>query len=118
MRHLASFLLPIGLLAIGILQAGDSVYYPPPDSAGGWRTLKNDAEIRRKAALALLHEAYGLPPTSQEVVRPSTTVNVGQLNMGASLSPEAAYALMCSGVIPASGDHEAFEQRPLIEQTS
>jgi len=81
--------------------------------------LKNDdAEIRRRAALALLHEGFGLPPTSQEVIRPSTTVNVGQLNMGAQLSPETAYALMCSGAIAATADHPAFGQRVIEhEQT-
>ena len=39
------------LSCIGMLQAGDAVYYPPADVHGGWRTLKNDAEVRRQAGL-------------------------------------------------------------------
>src|ERR1051325_3807533 len=35
-------------------------YYPPPDSAGGWRTLKESAQIRKLAGLELprLERAY------------------------------------------------------------
>ncbi len=35
-------------------------YFPPPDTEGGWRTLKTSAEIRKKAGmdLARLEEAY------------------------------------------------------------
>jgi CubicO group peptidase (beta-lactamase class C family) len=35
-------------------------YFPPPDTTGGWRTLKNPAEIRRKTGLDIkkLDEAF------------------------------------------------------------
>ena len=39
------------LLGIGVLQAADPVYYPPADANGGWRVLKNEAEVRRMAGL-------------------------------------------------------------------
>ena len=37
-------------------------YFPPPDSEGGWRTLKDAGEIREKAGLdaAWLERAYGV----------------------------------------------------------
>ncbi|HEY3838022.1 MAG TPA: serine hydrolase [Bryobacteraceae bacterium] len=44
---------PIALLFLSatLLEAGGAVYYPPPDAQGGWRTLQNDADIRRLAGL-------------------------------------------------------------------
>ena len=48
------------LLAICPLHAADPTYYPPADAKGGWRTLKNDTDIRREAGLdpAKLDEAF------------------------------------------------------------
>src|SRR5580704_7326989 len=43
--------LSILLFAIGLLQAGDPLYYPPSDAKGGWRTPKNEAEVRRLTGL-------------------------------------------------------------------
>jgi CubicO group peptidase (beta-lactamase class C family) len=42
------------------LKAAESKYFPPPDSAGGWRTLKSAQEIRDKAGMSLhrLEQAY------------------------------------------------------------
>jgi CubicO group peptidase (beta-lactamase class C family) len=39
----------------------ESVYYPPPDSAGGWRTLHDPSEIRSVAGMdkTKLDEAFG-----------------------------------------------------------
>src|SRR6202162_1359750 len=45
-----------------------SVYYPPPDAKGGWRTLKEEAEIRKTTGLdvAKLDEAFNyVQQTSQ-----------------------------------------------------
>jgi CubicO group peptidase (beta-lactamase class C family) len=52
--------LAIILLGIGLLHAGEPVYYPPSDANGGWRTLKSDADVRRAAGLDLakLDEAF------------------------------------------------------------
>jgi hypothetical protein len=75
------------------------------------KLLENgDPVVRHKAAIALIHEAFGAPPTSQTVVNP-TQVNINQTigNVGAGLSPEATYRLMLEGVIPATGDHPAFQ---------
>ena len=46
------------------LRAAD--YFPPPDSAGGWRTLKDAAEIRAKAGMDLqkLEQAYAITERS------------------------------------------------------
>jgi CubicO group peptidase (beta-lactamase class C family) len=42
------------------LWAGSSHYFPPPDSKGGWRTLKTDTDIRKTAGIdpAKLDEAF------------------------------------------------------------
>ena len=31
--------------------AASPVYYPPPDAAGGWRTLKDPAQVRKIAGI-------------------------------------------------------------------
>ena len=43
-----------------VVQAKPSEYFPPPDSKGGWRTLKDAASIRKKAGmnLARLERAF------------------------------------------------------------
>ena len=44
------------LLSFLCLQAfaiADDDYFPPPDSAGGWRTAKNAEEVRDKAGMDL-----------------------------------------------------------------
>ncbi len=48
------------LYCAGILQAAEPVYYPPPDASGGWRALKDAADVRRAAGLDLakLDEAF------------------------------------------------------------
>src|SRR5580704_13846104 len=52
--------LSLALFGIALLHAGEPVYYPPADANGGWRTPKNDADIRRLAGLdpAKLDEAF------------------------------------------------------------
>lgn len=41
-------------------RAGKKPYYPPPDSQGGWRMLKNESEIRKTAGIELgrLRQAF------------------------------------------------------------
>jgi hypothetical protein len=39
------------LIAFGFLHAAD--YFPPPDSAGGWRTATNVAQVRELAGMDL-----------------------------------------------------------------
>ena len=48
-RYLAAFLLATFCLASAT--AATPVYYPPPDSAGGWRTLKDPAQVRKIAGI-------------------------------------------------------------------
>lgn len=52
----------LALLAAIAPRAGAADYFPPPDSAGGWRTLKTAGEIRAKAGLNLagLEDAYAV----------------------------------------------------------
>ncbi len=47
-------------LALTTFAAVAADYFPPPDSAGGWRTTKNAAETRRLAGMdaAALERAY------------------------------------------------------------
>jgi CubicO group peptidase (beta-lactamase class C family) len=49
----------VSLLGLTAFVAADD-YFPPPDSEGGWRTLKGAAEIREKAGMDLsrLEHAY------------------------------------------------------------
>src|SRR6185436_5672658 len=46
------------LSAFRVVQAAD--YFPPPDSEGGWRTLKDAAQIRESAGMDLrrLEQAF------------------------------------------------------------
>jgi hypothetical protein len=48
------------LLCLPLALAGGDDYFPPPDSAGGWRTLTGAAKIRKLAGmdLARLDQAY------------------------------------------------------------
>ena len=39
------------LLSAPLLAAGAGVYFPPPDSEGGWRTLESPAQIRKVAGM-------------------------------------------------------------------
>ena len=48
MRYLVLF-----FFVLNALCADDQSYYPPSDAAGGWRTLKGDAEVRRVAGMDL-----------------------------------------------------------------
>jgi len=41
----------LALLCSASAPAAASVYYPPPDAAGGWRTLKDPAQIRRTTGI-------------------------------------------------------------------
>src|SRR5882672_10363613 len=52
------------LLLVTALHAQD--YFPPPDSEGGWRTLKTPEEIRAKAGMdaAWLDHAYQITERS------------------------------------------------------
>ncbi len=51
MRKLAFALVVVSSLPL--LFAGDKEYFPPPDTAGGWRTLKDPAQIRKVAGIEL-----------------------------------------------------------------
>jgi CubicO group peptidase (beta-lactamase class C family) len=55
------------------LQAADSIYFPPPDSEGGWREAKSAEEMKAKAGMDLvkLEPAY--------TVTEKTTANGGLL---------------------------------------
>ena len=57
----STFLLALTLSWVTPGHASDD-YFPPPDSQGGWRTLKTAAEIREKAGMALsrLEQAYSV----------------------------------------------------------
>ena len=50
----------LGLVIELIPQSAASDYFPPADSAGGWRTLSNSEEIREKAGMDLprLEQAF------------------------------------------------------------
>jgi len=57
---LRAALFAFGLLTLSTARAAD--YFPPPDSEGGWRTLKDAAQIRDLAGMDLrrLDQAYDL----------------------------------------------------------
>jgi CubicO group peptidase (beta-lactamase class C family) len=57
-------LLALALLSSPAVFAGD--YFPPPDSEGGWRTLKEAKEIREKAGMdvARLEDAFNISERS------------------------------------------------------
>jgi hypothetical protein len=48
--------------------ASDPLYFPPPDSKGGWRTLKNSTEIRTRTGIdtARLDEAFQYVRTTSQ----------------------------------------------------
>jgi CubicO group peptidase (beta-lactamase class C family) len=54
------------LAVVPLAQAAD--YFPPPDSQGGWRSLKGSAEIRKLAGMDLtrLEQAYALTERSTQ----------------------------------------------------
>jgi CubicO group peptidase (beta-lactamase class C family) len=66
LRALRPFLSPSLLVAVVLLPESAFVaaqaaeYFPPPDSEGGWRTLKDAASIRKRAGMDLdrLEQAY------------------------------------------------------------
>jgi len=63
------FLCASTLISIGqATTVGAADYFPPPDSAGGWRTLKDAAQIRDKAGMELkrLEQAYDLTERSTQ----------------------------------------------------
>ncbi len=53
-------IIPLALAALVSSALGAGDYFPPPDSEGGWRTLKDAGEIREKAGMDLrrLEQAY------------------------------------------------------------
>lgn len=57
---ISSLVLCTGALVFAPLAPAAEDYFPPPDSQGGWRTLKTTEEIRDKAGmdLAKLEQAY------------------------------------------------------------
>ena len=64
-RQLAAILATvIAFTTFPTIHAAD--YFPPPDSEGGWRTLKTAEEIRAKAGmdLARLEDAYTITERS------------------------------------------------------
>ncbi len=58
------------LLILNLVPANgkSSEYFPPPDSAGGWRTLKDAAELESKAGMSLkkLDEAFAYAQRSSQ----------------------------------------------------
>ena len=50
----------LALLCLPVALSGGADYFPPPDSAGGWRTLSGTAQIRKVAGmdLARLDQAF------------------------------------------------------------
>jgi hypothetical protein len=46
---LAPWLLNFAVLSAGLFAA--QIYYPPPESAGGWRRCASDEEVRNKAGM-------------------------------------------------------------------
>ena len=46
-------LLTLPLICVQLLPAADRAYFPPPDSAGGWRTATNVAQVRDRAGMDL-----------------------------------------------------------------
>ena len=52
MKMTSAICLPFAIILSATLQADD--YFPPPDSEGGWRTLKTAEEIRDKAGMDLV----------------------------------------------------------------
>ena len=75
---------------------------------------------RIEAVKILLNYSDGRPATTH-VGSPLVNMNM-QFNGvvpqggGEALSPADAYKAMIEGLIPASGDHPAFQQRPALEQ--
>lgn len=69
-RPAVSLLLGVTLfsLVVAAVPARGEDYFPPPDSQGGWRTLKDAKEIREKAGmdLAKLEQAYDLTQRSTQ----------------------------------------------------
>ena len=69
-RPAVSLLLGVTLfsLAMAAVPVQGEDYFPPPDSQGGWRTLKDAKEIREKAGmdLAKLEQAYDLTQRSTQ----------------------------------------------------
>src|SRR5882757_2645319 len=61
----SAFVLLVSALFLGA-SAPAADYFPPPDSEGGWRTLKDAKEIREKAGmdLARLEDAYNVTERS------------------------------------------------------
>ena len=103
------YLLSLGLLAAALY--GED-YYPKPDSAGGWRTLKDSAAIRKTAGLDLqrLHQAFEYASRSSQhggllVVRHGWLVYERYYGRGhreanpASASVGKAYVSIASGVM-------------------
>lgn len=79
-----------------------------------------DVWARIEAVKILLNYSDGRPATTH-VGSPLVNMNM-QFNGvvpqggGEALSPADAYKAMIEGLIPASGDHPAFQQRPALEQ--
>src|SRR4051812_27001307 len=68
-RRIASCLCVVAfLLARDAFAADTSEYFPPPDSAGGWRTLSDPVQIRNLAGIEPrgLEAAYALTERSSQ----------------------------------------------------
>src|ERR1041385_4046211 len=58
----------VGALGAAVPGVRGADYFPPPDSAGGWRTLKEAADIRARAGMELsrLEKAFDLTQRSTQ----------------------------------------------------
>src|SRR5207237_8063444 len=113
------------------LCAGDD-YFPPPDAQGGWRTLKNAAEIRKVAGMDLhkLDQAFEYASRSSQhggllVVRHGWLVYEKYYGKGdrdanpAMASVGKAYtSIACGIMLHEKGDHipEGLETKVFTEK--
>jgi CubicO group peptidase (beta-lactamase class C family) len=51
MKRVSRYAPPLLAVTAAVILSGASVYFPPPDSAGGWRTLKDAAQVRKTAGM-------------------------------------------------------------------
>ena len=66
MKEICSILTFFSLTIAGVSAQTGSTYFPPPDSLGGWRTLKTPADIRRITGIekAKLDDAFNFIRTT------------------------------------------------------
>jgi CubicO group peptidase (beta-lactamase class C family) len=130
------FGISIALLLTPLCFAASNAYYPPPDSNGGWRTLKDDASIRKTAGIDKnrLDEAFEYAQRSSQhggllVVRHGYLVYEKYYGRGNRManptmaSVGKAYTSIASGImlkekhdqIPEGLDQKVFTEKYLPE---